>query len=81
MNVCGIVLLGANLQLNDPDRFGYYCVGNLRTYSKLEAIELHQRTGHHPEWCFNEAVFNSYDWKVEPQLPLQELYRQRAQQK
>jgi hypothetical protein len=78
--VCGIDLSGANLLLHDPDRFGYYRIGNLRTYSKLEAIELHEKTGYHPEWYFNEASFSSYNWKVEPQLPLAELYRQRAQQ-
>ena len=79
MSVCGIDSPGVNLPQHDPDRFGYYRVGDLRTYSKLEAIELHQKTGHHPEWCFNEAVFNSYDWKVEPHVSLAELYRQRAQ--
>jgi hypothetical protein len=72
--------MSQNLYLHNPDQFGYYRVGDLRTYSKLEAIELHQKTGHHPEWHFNEAVFRSYDWKSEPQLPLTELYRQRAQQ-
>jgi hypothetical protein len=72
--------MSQNLYLHNPDQFGYYRVGDLRTYSKLEAIELHQKTGHHPEWYFNEAVFRSYDWKSEPQLPLTELYRQRAQQ-
>jgi hypothetical protein len=73
-------LMSQNLYLHNLDQFGYYRVGDLRTYSKLEAIELHQKTGHHPEWHFNEAVFRSYDWKSEPQLPLTELYRQRAQQ-
>ena len=63
-----------------PDRFGYYRVGNLKFYSKLEAIEMHARTGIHPHWDFNEAVFDSYDWTVEPQEDILELYRQRAQQ-
>ena len=80
MNVCGIGLRGGNLLLHDSDRFGYYRVGELRTYSKLEAIELHEKTGHHPEWCFNEPEFASYDWRTEPHTSLQELYRQRAQQ-
>lgn len=65
--------------LHDSDRFGYYRVGDLRTYSKLEAIELHEKTGHHPHWCFNEAAFDSYDWRIEPDTSLQEFYRRRAQ--
>jgi len=63
-----------------PDRLGCYRVGDLKFYSKLEAIEMHTRTGIHPHWDFNEAAFSSYDWSVEPQDSLLELYRQRAQQ-
>jgi hypothetical protein len=63
-----------------PDRFGYYRVGDLKFYSKLEAIEMHTRTGVHPHWDFNEAVFSSYDWTIEPKENILELYRQRAQQ-
>jgi hypothetical protein len=68
------------INLHEIDKFGYYRVGDLKTYSKLEAIELHARTGNHPEWVFNEAVFDSYNWQVEPQENLQTLYRQRAEQ-
>ena len=63
-----------------PDRLGCYRVGDLKFYSKLEAIEMHTRTGIHPHWDFNEAVFSSYDWTVEPEENILELYRQRAQQ-
>jgi hypothetical protein len=63
-----------------PDRFGYYRVGDLKFYSKLEAIEMHTRTGVQPHWDFNEAVFSSYDWTIEPKESILELYRQRAQQ-
>lgn len=65
-------------QLN-PDRFGYYTVGDRRTYSKLQAIEWHTQTGHHPEWHFNEESFDRHDWTKDPQTSLRELYRQRAQ--
>lgn len=65
--------------IQNCDQFGYYRVGDLRTYSKLEAIELHEKTGHHPQWCFNEAAFDSYDWRIEPDTSLQEFYRRRAQ--
>jgi hypothetical protein len=62
------------------DKFGCYRVGDLKFHSKLEAIEMHAKTGIHPHWDFNEAVFSSYDWTVEPTENILELYRQRAQQ-
>lgn len=63
-----------------PDPLGYYQVGNMKFYSKLEAIEMQEKTGIHLHWNFNEDVFSSYDWKTEPSAPILELYRQRAQQ-
>ena len=66
--------------MNYPDKLGCYRVGDLKFYSKLQAIEMHTKTGIHPHWDFNEAVFDSYDWTVEPTEPLTEIYRARAQQ-
>jgi hypothetical protein len=62
------------------DKLGCYRVGDLKFYSKLQAIEYMQKTNVHLHWDFNEAVFSSYDWTVEPVQPLHELYRLRAQQ-
>jgi len=62
------------------DKLGCYRVGDLKFYSKLEAIEAMQRTGIHLHWDFNEAAFNCYDWTIEPTEDLAELYRSRAQQ-
>jgi hypothetical protein len=62
------------------DKLGVYCVGDLKFYSKVEAIEMHAKTGIHPHWNFNEEVFSMYDWTQEPQISLEELYRRRAQQ-
>ena len=62
------------------DKLGVYRVGDLKFYSKLEAIEMHTKTGIHPHWDFNEAVFSSYDWTVEPKEDIKDLYRRRAQQ-
>jgi hypothetical protein len=64
----------------DPDKFGYYTVGDLKTYSKLEAIEWQQRFGHFPEWNFNRSVFDACDWKTEPAIDLWDLYKARARQ-
>lgn len=65
---------------NNKDRLGYYRVGDFKTYSKVEAIELHMQTGIHPHWYFNEPEFLAYDWTQEPQASLSELYARRAQQ-
>ena len=62
------------------DQFGYYLVGGLKFYSKLEAIEFGTRTNQQLTWHFNDEVFSSYNWTVEPTETLEELYRQRAQQ-
>jgi hypothetical protein len=62
------------------DKLGVYRVGDLKFHSKLEAIEMHMKTGIHPTWDFNEAVFSSCDWTREPVTSLPELYKQRAQQ-
>jgi len=62
------------------DHHGFYQVGSVKTYSKMEAIELHKSTGVHPHWNFNEEIFSRYDWTVEPSESLWELYTQRAWQ-
>ena len=62
------------------DQFGFYQVGDLKFYSRLEAIQTHDKTGKPLHWNFNDEVYSSYDWSVEPTETLEELYRQRAQQ-
>lgn len=66
--------------MNNFDQFGFYTVGPLKTYSKLEAILAHEKSGIHPSWNFNDDAFELIDWKQEPRESLLELYRQRAQQ-
>jgi hypothetical protein len=62
------------------DQFGFYRVGDQKFYSKLEAAHEHERSGLPFQWDFNEDVYSSYDWQLEPTETLEELYRQRAQQ-
>ena len=62
------------------DKFGFYQVGDFRTYSKFEAIEQHTKTNKKLQWNFNDTVYASCDWTHEPEESLSELYRQRAQQ-
>jgi len=62
------------------DKFGFYQVGDFRTYSKFEAAEQQVKTGQKMRWNFNDTVYQSFDWTQEPVESLSELYRQRAQQ-
>jgi hypothetical protein len=64
--------------MND-DKLGCYRIGELKFYSKLEAIEMHTKTGIHPHWDFNEALFSSYDWTIEPKSTISQLYKKRAE--
>ena len=66
--------------MNNPDRYGYYVCGPMKTYRKWEAIAEHQRTGIHPTWYFNDDVWGACDWRIEPESDLRDLYRLRAQQ-
>jgi len=61
------------------DHYGYYTVGDYKTYSKLDAILKHDASGTIPQWHFNDEVFSSTNWQLEPAESLLELYRQRAQ--
>ena len=69
-----------NIASSKQEDYGFYQVGDLKFFSKLEAAYAHERLGLPMRWNFNEAVYSSYDWKTEPTETLEELYRQRAQQ-
>ena len=69
------------LTYSRQDKFGYYLVGNdIKTYSKVEAVEVSNRLRKPFRWVFNEDVFLNFDWQTEPTEPLEELYAQRAHQ-
>jgi hypothetical protein len=60
--------------------YGYYQVGDLSTFSKVEALEWCRRFGHQIQYRFNDAVFDAHNWTVEPTATLTELYQRRARQ-
>ena len=62
------------------DKFGFYQVGDLKFYNKLDAAITATRLNLPLKWNFNDDVFSAYDWSQEPVHSLVELYRQRAQQ-
>lgn len=68
------------MQTLTNDRFGFYQVGDFKTYSKLEAIEQSGKTRKSLEWNFNNATFDKFDWTHEPAGSLDFWYRERAQQ-
>lgn len=68
------------MQTSSNDRFGFYTVGDFKTYSKLEAIEYSGVTKHPVEWNFNKDTFNKVDWTQEPPGSLEFWYGERARQ-
>ena len=66
--------------MNNKDKFGFYQVGDYKTYSKLETLELAKHTGTKATWNFNQEVFGKVNWQVEPPGDLDYWYNIRAQQ-
>lgn len=62
------------------NKFGFYQVGNYKTYSKFRAVEHYNKSNEKIKWNFNDEVYQCYNWSVEPKETLSELYRQRAQE-
>ena len=60
--------------------FGYYRVGETKHIGKISALIDGTAQNIHPEWHFNDEVFDQYDWAIEPTESLQELYDQRSQE-
>lgn len=72
-------LPGITLELNK--KLGYYIVDNEIYYHKLQALMAASKTADKKiRWVFNDEEFIKYPWHIEPEVPLTELYRQRAQQ-
>jgi len=68
-----------SLNLTNP-HLGYYTVNNIPFYSKNEAAVFAQSVNTDFKWHFNDEVFASFDWSVEPEETLDELYDQRARE-
>lgn len=64
----------------NPDKFGFYRVGDRTTYSKFEAVEWSKSTGANVIWDFNRTIYDAIDWTKEPDMDLWEMYKQRARQ-
>lgn len=64
----------------DKSQFGYYQIGDYKTFSKIDAIEIEARTGKTITWHFNDEIYSCYDWTKEPTESIEELYMARARQ-
>jgi len=64
----------------NKDQFGYYLVGNYKTYSKIEALELAHNLNIEPKWIFNDDVFSTHPWHIDTQENIKKLYKKRAEQ-
>jgi len=61
-------------------RLGYYTVGSTVYHSKIDALIAGTQQNLHPTWHFNDAVWRSQNWLVEPETDLSILYQMRARQ-
>lgn len=64
----------------NKDQFGFFQVGDLKTYSKLEALEYAAVVKQPVIWNFNADKFSKYPWHIEPPLSLEHYYAERARQ-
>jgi hypothetical protein len=59
---------------------GYYQVGEVKHVGKISALIDGTARNIHPEWHFNNKVFDQFDWSIEPAESLQYLYNHRARE-
>jgi hypothetical protein len=66
--------------LERNDKLGFYQIGEQKFHNKVMALIEGTKTNQFPEWNFNKTLFDQYNWMVEPDVTIRELYRIRAQQ-
>lgn len=62
------------------DRYGYYQIGDIKTYSRYELMDIHHVTPQAWKWNYNDEFFSRYNWSIEPTQSIDELYKKRAEQ-
>jgi len=65
--------------INHPE-LGYYICDNLTFSSKIKACIYSTQHKKKLEWKFNNEVFDSYPWHIEPEETLDQLYDKRARE-
>lgn len=61
-------------------KLGFYICHQKEFESKIQALMFSKISGKPVQWHFNNEVFESYPWHVEPELSLDQLYDARARQ-
>jgi hypothetical protein len=61
-------------------KHGYYEVDGIKTLSKLEAYKFAHGNVDKIKFKYNEDVMESFDWTVEPEEDIYDLYAERARQ-
>ena len=64
----------------NKNQFGYYLVGDHKTYSKIEALEYAHLLNTPVKWIFNDAVFSTHPWHIDTGVDIKILYKKRAEQ-
>jgi hypothetical protein len=59
---------------------GFYVCNGQEFSSKIRALLYSNEVNKPVEWIFNDRIFQSYDWSIEPEETLDELYDRRARQ-
>lgn len=62
------------------DKLGFYLVNKKKFHNKTLALIESKQQQQPIKWFFNEQVYNSFDWTVPIEMPLFEIYKQRARQ-
>jgi len=62
------------------DRYGYYQIGDFKTYSVFQMIDYYHKNPQPYQWIYNDDFFSRYNWTQEPAESLKELYKKRAKE-
>jgi hypothetical protein len=57
---------------------GYYTVDGIDFQSKIQACIFANKHNKKVEWKFNNQAFDTYNWSIEPEQSLDQLYDRRA---
>jgi hypothetical protein len=61
-------------------KLGYYVCDGIEFNSKISACLYGTKVSKPVKWIFNNDTFENYDWTIEPEESLDDLYDQRARQ-
>jgi len=66
--------------LSYQDNLGYYLVDGVKYASKIAACVTATQQNKSVKWIFNDAEFDTFDWRADPVESLDSLYAKRARE-